>query len=97
MSIFGRLPENIIRTTGGIGSFSPPTIDLSSIDLSNVQLPPLVAETPMTMQGNMEPMAAPVSAPMATQADTVAPVSTDMQMRREDMPFTTGVRPAASG
>ena len=97
MSIFRGIPENVIRATGGIGSFSPPTIDLSSIDLSNVQLPPLVAETPMTMQGNMEPMAAPVSAPMATQADTVAPVSTDMQMRPEDAPFATGVRQVASG
>ena len=39
MSIFGKLPENIIRATGGIGSFSPPTIDLSNIDLSNLRLP----------------------------------------------------------
>jgi len=97
VSIFRGIPESALRGTGGIASFSPPPIDLSNIDLSNVQLPPLVAETPMTMQGNIQPMAAPVSAPMATQTDTVAPVSTDMQMRSEDMPFTTGVRQVASG
>ena len=97
MSIFRGIPESALRGTGGIASFSPPPIDLSNIDLSNVQLPQLVAETPMTMQGNIQPMAAPVSAPRATQADTVAPVSTDMQMRPEDAPFATGVRQVASG